>query len=290
VPSLQAVAQASRLQGIISQPDRPAGRGQKLRPTPVKTAAAAYGVPVYEPRSLKAFASEHAGEHYDLFVLASYGRILPAELLEVPRIGALNVHPSLLPHYRGATPIQSALRNGDAQTGVSIIMMDAGMDTGPLILQTTVQIEPQDTYATLHDRLAKIGAKLITGAIELATQDELAPRPQTGEPSVTKPLSKGDLIIDWEWPGERIVNAIRAYSPQPAARSMIAGVAVKLLQARRGPSSEGDCAPGELLASHGDALVIACGDGTIEIERVIPANRAAMTGEAFVRWLKAQAK
>lgn len=286
MPSLHAVAQSTRLQGVVTRPDRPAGRGQKLRPTPVKSAAAEYGVPMYEPLSLKAFASQHSGEHYDLFVLASYGRILPEALLALPRSGALNVHPSLLPKYRGATPIQAALRNGDAQTGVSIMLMDAGMDTGPLLLQRTVPIEPHDDYGSLHDRLAKVGAEALTEAIMQAARGELAPHSQIGEPSLTKPLTKDDLTIDWAWPVERIVNTVRAYSPQPAARATIAGVDVKILEAKRSASTDRHAAAGAMQEAPRDALVMACGDGAIEIDRLIPASRGAMSGDAFVRWLR----
>jgi methionyl-tRNA formyltransferase len=289
VPSLHAAARSSRLVGIVTQPDRPAGRGQKLRPTPVKVAAEAYDVPIYGPRSLKAFAAEHAGEDYDLFAVASYGRILPEPLLALPRHGALNVHPSVLPKYRGATPIQAALRNGDSQTGVSIILMDRGMDTGPVIFQRPVPIEASDDYGSLHDRLAEDGAELLAEAIGAAARGQLAPHPQTGEATLTKPLQKDDLAIDWSWPARRIVNAVRAYSPQPAARATVAGAPVKILRAkpveRRVPAP-----PGALLEAVDDALVIACGDSAVEIERLIPQSRSAMPGKTFVQRLKTEIK
>jgi methionyl-tRNA formyltransferase len=231
VPSLHVVAERTQLLGVVTQPDRPGGRGHKLQPTPVKRAALDLGLPVYEPLGLKAFVQEIASGSFDLFALASYGKILPKELLEVPRLGALNVHPSLLPKYRGATPIQTALRNGETETGVSIMIMDAGMDTGPLVLQERVAISPDDTYGTLHDRLALCGSELLGEALARAQSGTLKAYPQRGEPSVTHPIRDEDLLVDWSWPPERIVNTIRAYSPAPAARAVLDGERVKLLRA-----------------------------------------------------------
>ena len=215
----------------MTQPDRPAGRGQRLQPTPVKAAALELGLRVYEPVSLRAFASELGGERFDLFALASYGRILPQAILDLPRIGALNVHPSLLPKYRGATPIQSALLANEAFTGISIMLMDAGMDTGEIVSQEPVLIEPGDDCGSLHDRLAEEGAKLLGYAIDLAAAAPLRHVPQTGTPLLTHPIRKEDLEIDWSWPAQRIVSAVRAYAPSPCARASIDGESVKLLRA-----------------------------------------------------------
>ncbi len=282
------MAEKTLLRAIITQPDRPAGRGQQLQPSSVKRAAAGYDVPILEPVTLKRFAGEHTGDAYDLFIVASYGRILPRTLLDVPRLGALNVHPSLLPRYRGATPIQSALRNGDSQTGVSIMLMDEGMDTGPLVVQETVTVEPDENYGHLHDRLANVGARLLSHAIDLAAENNLGPFPQSGDPSLTKPVSKDDLHVDWRWPARKIVNTIRAFSPEPAARAQIGGTNVKLLSA--GALAE-DVRPnpGSIL-DRGDSLLIACGDGAIQIHELIPASRAKMSGRQFKQWLRTQQK
>jgi methionyl-tRNA formyltransferase len=258
VPSLHVTAEKTQLAGVVTQPDRPAGRGQKLTPTPVKAAALALGLPVHEPASLKAFAATLEGEAFDFFALASYGKILPQPLLDRPTRGALNVHPSLLPAYRGATPIQSALRDGCAQTGVSIMLMDAGMDTGDLVLQEPVVIEPQDDYGTLHDRCALLGAQLLARAYDLANAGPLPHRPQRGEPSVTRPLRKEDLEVDLTWPPQRVVDAVRAFAPAPCARATIEGESVKLLHAH--------VAGGELV-----------------IDEVIAPNRGRMSGEAYLR-------
>jgi methionyl-tRNA formyltransferase len=256
VPSLHVMAERTQLAGVVTQPDRPAGRGHKLQPTPVKSAALTLGLRVYEPASLKAFTDQLAGETFDLFALASYGRILPQALLDLPRRGALNVHPSLLPKYRGATPIQSALRAGETQTGVSIMLMDAGMDTGDLVLQETVDIDPADEYGVLHDRLALYGGELLGEAVDLAESGPLPRRAQAGEPSVTRPISKDDLVVDWSWPPEKIVNTVRAFAPSPAARAELDGEIVKLLRA------------------HTE-------EGRVVVDELIAPNRGRMSGEAY---------
>jgi methionyl-tRNA formyltransferase len=259
VPSLRAVAARAQLAGVVTQPDRPAGRGQRLTPSAVKTAALELGVRVYEPARLREFAAEIAAQRLDLLVLASYGRILPRSLLELPRLGALNVHPSLLPKYRGATPIQTALSDGETETGVSIMLMDEGLDTGNIVLQQQVAIEPSEAYGELHDRLAEIGAELLARALDLADRGELKGSSQTGEPSLTRPIAGDDLRIDWNWPAQRIVNHVRAFSPRPAARASIEGETVKILRAHVGP------------------------DGKLILDELIAPNRGRMSGEAYFR-------
>ena len=257
VPSLHVVAEKTDLAGVVTQPDRPAGRGQKLQPTPVKAAALERGLPVYEPASLKAFAQELDGT-FDMFALASYGKILPQTILDMPRLGALNVHPSLLPQYRGATPIQGALLNGEAFTGVSIMVMDAGMDTGDIVSQEPVLIELDDDYGTLHDRLAQRGADLLGYAIDLAKRGPLQPVPQAGTASYTRPIRKEDLAIDWSWPPKRIVNTVRAFAPVPAARATFDGESVKVLRAH---------------VEHERVI----------IDELIAPNRGRMSGESYER-------
>lgn len=256
VPSLHVTAARSALAGVVTQPDRPAGRGHKLQPTPVKAAALELGLRVFEPLNLRAFSEGLASETFDLFALASYGKILPEALLALPRLGALNVHPSLLPVYRGATPIQTALRNGDRTTGVSIMLMDAGMDTGPIVLQEPLEIAPDDTYESLHDRLAFYGGDLLGQALDLAASGKLHGVPQTGEPSVTRPIRKEDLEIDWSWPAQRIVDTVRAFSPKPGARAQLNGETVKIVRA------------------HAE-------DGNVVIDELIAPNRGRMSGQAY---------
>ena len=247
VPSLRVTAAKTEVAGVVTQPDRPAGRGHRLRPSPVKSAAIELGLPVLEPERLRDFAQTLAGRQYDAFVLASYGRILPQTLLGLPRLGALNVHPSLLPKYRGATPIQTALRNGDSETGVTIMLMDAGMDTGDVVLSERVPIDPGETYGELHDRLANVGAELLGRALDAARETGSFPhRPQQGEAILTKPIAKEDLSIDWSWSPQRIVDWVRAYAPAPAARAVVDGEMVKVLRAHL--DSDGKVAIDELIA------------------------------------------
>ncbi|HMF28671.1 MAG TPA: methionyl-tRNA formyltransferase [Candidatus Cybelea sp.] len=259
VPSLRVVAARTQLDGVVTQPDRPAGRGQRLRPSAVKSAASELGLRVYEPADLRSFAAEIAAEPFDLFALASYGRILPKRLIELPHLGALNVHPSLLPKYRGATPIQTAIANGERETGVTIMLMDAGMDTGDVVLQERVAIAPGETYGELHDRLALLGAELLARAIDSARHGALARRPQSGEASVTRPIGKSDLLVDLSWPAQRVVDRVRAFSPQPAARAELAGETVKILSAHVAP------------------------DGALEIDELIAPNRGRMSGAQYLR-------
>ncbi|HEX3456919.1 MAG TPA: methionyl-tRNA formyltransferase [Candidatus Baltobacteraceae bacterium] len=259
VPSLRVAAGKTELAGVVTQPDRPAGRGQRLQPTPVKSAALELGLHVFEPVRLRAFAAEIAAASLDLLVLASYGRILPAELLALPRLGALNVHPSLLPKYRGATPIQTAIARGERETGVSIMLMDAGLDTGDVVLAERTAIAPDETYGELHDRLAVLGADLLGRAIDLAAHGVLTARAQTGEAILTRPILKTDLAIDWAWPAQRIVDHVRAYSPQPAARAEIEGETVKVLRAH------------------------VAADGTAAVDEVVAPNRGKMSGREYRR-------
>jgi methionyl-tRNA formyltransferase len=243
---------------VVTQPDRPSGRGQRTVPSPVKVLAAELGLPVYEPQKLSELRAMLSGEAYDLFALASYGRIVPGWMLSVPRLGALNVHPSLLPAYRGATPIQTALRNGDEATGVTVMLMNEGMDTGDIVLQEAAAIQPAEAYGQLHDRLAQAGAALLGRAIGLAERNALHGTPQSGAATYTRPIGKDDLAVDWSWDPHRIVNTVRAYSPRPAARAELAGETVKLLRAH-------------------------VEDGRVEIDELIAPNRGRMSGAAYLR-------
>jgi methionyl-tRNA formyltransferase len=279
--SLEVTAKRTKVRGVVTQPDRPAGRGQKLQPSPVKVAAQNLGLRVYQPASLRDFVKELGGEAFDLFVLASYGKIVPQAVLDLPKLGSLNVHPSLLPQYRGATPIQSALRDGATETGVTIMLMDAGVDTGDIVLQELTPILPGETYGELHDRLARFGAQALAHAIDAARGGEFPRTPQSGEPSLTRPLRKEDLALDWSWTAQRIVNHVRALSPQPAARATIANIPVKILRAEVAMWNRPLLDPGQIAGMIGDALIVSCGDAAVNVLEVIPPNRARQSGSAF---------
>jgi len=281
VPSLEAAAQRSELQGVVTQPDRPAGRGQKLTAPPVKMAAQKFGVPIYQPASLRDFAAELSGQHFDFFILASYGKLVPQSLLDVPKLGSLNVHPSLLPQYRGATPIQAALRDGASETGVTIMLMDAGLDTGDVVLQERTPILPGETYGELHDRLARFGAQALMHAIDAGGGGSFPRAPQNGKATVTRPLRKEDFAIDWNWEAQRIVNHVRSLSPSPAARAVIANTPVKILRAEVTQWERPLVEPGTIASMIGDGLGVQSGNGVVNVLEVIAPNRGPQTGASF---------
>jgi methionyl-tRNA formyltransferase len=280
VPALHAFADAVDCTLAVTQPDRPAGRGHKLQPTPVKVAALALGIPTLEPERLRDALPALGALAADLFAVASYGKIVPQAILDLPPLGALNVHPSLLPLYRGATPLQSQLRDGVRASGVSIILMDAGMDTGDLVLQERAAIGERETYGELHDRFAELGATLLRRASLAAAAGKLQRIAQAGlaaeadvERTLTHPLRKEDLAIDWSLPAQKIADLVRSLSPQPGARGRLDGEAemVKILHVRVAHAPE----PGQ--------LAIACGDGRYAIvERLVPPSRPPMSGAAYV--------
>jgi methionyl-tRNA formyltransferase len=283
---LQRVAERTDVVAVVTQPDRPSGRGHRLAMTPVKAAAVALALPVHVPLRLKPFARELAALEADSLVVASYGRILPQAILDLPRSGiAFNVHPSLLPLYRGATPLQSVIRDGRTLTGVTIIAMDAGMDTGDILLQEPTPLGPLETYGELHDRLASLGAELVVtaigrlaaGSLERTPQSALGIAPDEIEATLTRPLSKDDMLIDWSRPAARIVDTIRSLAPAPAARAVVGGETLKILAARR-------AAEGESGITADDGVVERAGDGRgVVLLRVTPSNRGPLSGAAFAR-------
>lgn len=281
MPALRAFAARVDCALVVTQPDRPAGRGHKLTPTPVKVAARDLGLRAIEPERMRDALETLRSLSADLYAVASYGKIVPQAILDLPPLGALNVHPSLLPRYRGATPLQSQLRDGVECGGVTIIAMDAGMDTGDIVLRRESAIAPHETYGELHDRFAEIGAALLGEACELAIAGYALRTPQTGldDPAIvaatlTRPLDKADLVLDWTLPAKRVVDHVRSLSPQPGARGTLDGEAtpVKILEARIARDAEST-----------DELVVVCGDGIgVAIERLVPPNRSATTGRAYL--------
>ncbi|TAM60378.1 methionyl-tRNA formyltransferase [bacterium] len=292
LPALEACTRAHDVTAVVTQPDRAAGRGQRLRPTPVKEAARARGLSVLEPTKLRVFAAQARALRPDAFAVASYGRILPAELLALPPRGAFNVHPSLLPLYRGATPLQSALLDGATETGVTIFLMDAGMDTGEIVVQERAPIEPGLDYGTLHDRLAARGAELLLQALALASEGRPPTHPQVGPATeiartLTHPLTKEDRRLRWSEPARRVVDRVRAFAPQPGAQALLAGRRLKCLQARVVEGYEAAAAaPGAVVGAISDELHVAAGDGgVVALQRVVPQDKGVMSGGDFARTL-----
>jgi len=280
IPSLSALASAHDIAAVYTQADRPAGRGLKLTPTPVKAAAVPLGLDVFTPEKLDAgFVALAAGLRPELLACVSYGKILPVALLESATLGALNVHPSLLPQYRGATPIQAALREGLKTTGVSVIWMSPRMDAGDIALQRSVAIEATDDFAALHDRLARLGSDMLLEAAAQLDEGRLARTPQEHERATyTKPLRKEDLRIDFDSDPLAVVNQVRSLSPKPGAWALVNGVRVKVLEAEVSPRGD--------VGVDGDAFAVACRGGVVRLLRVIPEGKPAMTGAEFARQVK----
>jgi methionyl-tRNA formyltransferase len=261
---------------VLTQPDRPAGRGMKLNASPVKAFALERGIPVAQPRSLRldgkypddaqtARATIEAAQ-LDVLVVAAYGLILPPWVLDVPRLGCLNIHGSLLPRWRGAAPIHRAIEAGDRRTGITIMQMDAGLDTGDMLIEAAVDIGPDDTTASLHDRLAALGGKLIVEALELASCGGLVRTPQPLEGvTYAHKIDKAEAAIDWRDPAERIERRLRAFDPFPGATAQLGGETIKCW---RGVITSNAGAPGEVLSADESGIVIACGEGAIRLTQL----------------------
>ncbi|MBV8365287.1 MAG: methionyl-tRNA formyltransferase [Candidatus Eremiobacteraeota bacterium] len=285
VPSLRAIARDHDVVAVYTQPDRPAGRGMKLTPTPVRADGAAQKLAVFTPERLDAdFCDAAAALKPEALVTASYGKILPRALLELPALGALNIHPSLLPEYRGATPIQAALRDGRHTTGVSVIWMNDKMDAGDIAIAETVPIAPEEDYGSLHDRLAVIGAQLVSRAlIDLATGRLTRERQDDSQATYTRPLRKEDLRIPLG-DARSAVNVIRSLSPKPGAWLELRGKRVKVLRARAEDGATQSDA-GSIVSLSGDGPLIACTRGALRLLQVVPEGKAATSGADFARSL-----
>ena len=281
VPVLDALVEAGHeIAAVYCQPPRPAGRGKKDRPTPVHARAEALGLPVRHPVSLKDGTSqaEFAALEAEVAVVVAYGLILPQAILDAPRHGCLNIHASLLPRWRGAAPIHRAIMAGDAETGICIMQMEAGLDTGPVLLREATPIGAEETTAQLHDRLSAMGAGLIVQA--LRNLPALTPEVQADEGvTYAAKIEKAEAQIDWTLPSAEIDRKIRGLSPFPGAWTEIEGQRVKLLASRL---AQGAGDPGTVLD---DALTVACGDGAVELLRLQRAGKSAQDRETFLRGL-----
>ncbi|WP_296763483.1 methionyl-tRNA formyltransferase [Sediminimonas sp.] len=282
VPVLEAlVASGHEIAAVYTQPPRPAGRGKRDRPSPVQARAEALGLEVRHPASLKSAEEQAAFAALDaeLAVVVAYGLILPRPVLNAPARGCLNIHASLLPRWRGAAPIQRAIMAGDAQTGVCIMQMEPGLDTGPVLASRATPIGAGETAGDLHDRLSEMGAALIVEA--LAKLDTLTPVPQPDDGvSYADKIDKAEAAVDWTRPAAVVDRQIRGLSPSPGAWTWIEGQRVKLLGAA---PAAGQGAPGEVVATGPDGLDVACGTGAVRITRLQRAGRAAQDADTFLR-------
>lgn len=279
VPSLEAVHHRCELLAVVSQPDRPAGRGQKLTPPPVKRAAEALGVPVLQPTKVRNGALRSLLEPYapELIIVTAYGRILGADVLELPRYGCINVHASLLPRWRGAAPIQRAILAGDRETGVAIMRMDIGCDTGPVYRMRATAIGPEETSGQLFERLAVLGGEVLDEFLA-EFPDVPPPRDQSelpGEVVHAAKLDKAEGVVDWSRTATQVIDHVRGMDPWPAATTTREGVVIKLYAA--GPSEvarPGDAGPGVVVAVDEAGMHVCCGDGVVRIgELQVPGKR-----------------
>jgi len=267
---------------LVCQPDKPKGRGQKLMPCPSKKWAEENKIIVLQPERCKdcGFVEQVKKMAPDLIVVASFGQILPKDLLEVPKFGAINVHSSLLPKYRGASPIAAAILNGDKETGVTVMQIVEKLDSGPILLQRAIPIEPDDTAGTLHDKLAKLGAELLKEAIDLIKAGKLKPVGQDDSQAVYAPMLKKEQgRIDWKESAEIIHRKIRAFNPWPGA---FVGEGEGLIKIWKAKPSSGKGPPGEILEAHKKWIEVACGQGSLRILELQPASKKIMSPEAFL--------
>jgi methionyl-tRNA formyltransferase len=280
VPALGALHTAGHdIAAVYTQPPRPAGRGQAPRPSAVQQAAQRLGLPVRHPARLRdpAEQSAFAALGAEVAVVVAYGLILPQPVLDAPARGCLNIHASLLPRWRGAAPIHRAVMAGDAETGVSIMRMEAGLDTGPVLLRQSLPIAPTDTTGDLHDRLADLGARLIVQALERLDALVPEPQPETGVTYAAK-IDKAEARIDWTRPAAQVARQINGLSPFPGAWAEVAGERLKLLRAQ---AVAGAGAPGTVLP--GEGLRIACGAGAVAIALTQRAGRRPMAPDELMR-------
>jgi methionyl-tRNA formyltransferase len=286
-PSLRALALEHDVTRVVSQPDKPAGRGMRLTPTPVKAAALELGLPVMTPMRLDAEAVAHAlADKSDVLICIAYGKILPAALLTGPRMGALNIHPSALPRYRGATPMQAALLAGDDTTAISIIWMSACMDAGEIALQTPVKIEPDENFGALHDRLAVESAALLIEALASLATNTLPRRPQDeSQATYTKPIEKSELELRFDHSALELSRRVRAFAPKPGAWMPFEGGRLKVLDAR--PDSEAiDGPPGALHRARDGGVLATTAQDSLRLIKVVPEGKRPMSGEEFARSLR----
>jgi len=284
VPTLEALADAHQVVGVVTQPDRPAGRGRRLAPSPVKQVALERGLPLSQPQSLRAPEplAQLAAWEPDVIIVAAFGQILRQDVLDLPPHGCLNVHASLLPRWRGAAPIAAAILAGDGVTGVTIMQTDAGLDTGPVLIQREEPIQPDDTRATLEKRLARLGAALLVETLPAYLTGDLLLRPQPEEGvTYARQLRKQDGLLDWSRPAVELDRQVRAFTPWPDAFTTWRRRRLKVLRAAPLPDWRGNAPPGTVVAL-ADGAAVATGEGALRLEEVQLAGKRRMDISAFL--------
>lgn len=282
VASLQACFDIGDVVAVVTQPDKPKGRGNALASSPVKALALERGVPVFQPAKLRTppFSEELRKLSPDVCVVTAYGRILPKDVLEVATHGSVNVHASLLPRFRGAAPIQWAIAHGDSETGVALMRMDEGLDTGPVIAVKRLPIGPEDTSALLHEKLSKLGGEVLREALPAYLRGELKPVPQPTEGVVLAPIiQKEDGLLDFTRPAVVLERRLRAFTPWPGAYTGLSGARLKVHQVKVGTGSG---APGTVLAAGPGGIEVACGEGSLVLVEIQPEGKRVMKAAEFL--------
>jgi methionyl-tRNA formyltransferase len=285
VPALQGLIDGpDQVVAVITQPDRPKGRGKKLTPPPVKILAESAGIPVLQPTKIKTteFADELRSLHPDLIIVAAYGRILPANILDLPPLGCINIHGSLLPRHRGAAPIQWAVLTGDKEAGVTIMQMDVGMDTGAMLLSASVPVEQNETAGSLFTKLADLGSTTLLNALDLLRQDKLPPIEQDHSLSTeSPPLKKEDGSIDWNKSAWEIHCLIRGMDPWPTAYSFLNGKRFRFFSPELNDTPF-NLEPGSIIQADRNGLLLATGNGALLVREIQPEGKKRMSVEAYL--------
>ena len=285
LPALRALlASRHRVVGVLTQPDRPAGRGRELRASPIKLLATEHGLPLAQPATLKTGEGRAVlhGWAPDLLVVVAYGLILPSPVLMLPRMGCLNIHGSVLPRWRGAAPIQRALLAGDAETGITIMQLDEGLDTGPVLLERRRAIGLRDTAGDLHDALSELGAAALLEAIDGLITGALLPRAQSAEGvTYAAKIEEAEARIDWSRSAAQIDRSIRAFNPWPVAETRLAGEALRLLRSGVADLHAREVAPGTVLGLADDGLRVACGEGVLAVNELQRAGKRPVSARDF---------
>lgn len=284
VPALQTLIDSKyEVIAVYTQPDRPAGRGQQLHASPVKVLAQACGISIYQPKTLKDAKAqdELRALKPDLMVVVAYGLILPQAVLDIPRFGCVNVHPSLLPRWRGAAPIQRTVEAGDVETGVTIMQLDAGMDTGPILKQEKITLVGDETSAKLHDQFAQLGATLLLDTIDGLVNQQIKPIPQDNNSAThAEKIRKDEALIDWTLPAKIIAQKVRAYNSWPVAYTTLHGERLRVWFAKA-DTMKTDLSPGVLVSIDNEAIYVATGDGVLKILSVQMPGKKQMSAAQF---------
>ena len=289
VPALERLAGAHELCGVFTQPDRPAGRGRHVHASPVKSRALQLGLPVHQPASFKIPATVELlrSLRLDALIVVAYGLILPPAALESTALGCINIHASLLPRWRGAAPVQRALLAGDPTTGITIMRMDAGLDTGPMLAARSLHIGARDTLQSLSDRLARLGAELIVEVVAGLGHGRLAETPQPADGiTYAEKITKAEARIDWSLSSDRICRQVRAFNPWPVAETGLLGTQLRIWDAEaldEPLSRAAGTVPGAILKAAAEGIDVACGSGALRIHRLQLAGRKPLTAREFLQ-------